>query len=95
MNQNNKVLHFCQLTSGGINYSVVDVRILFKTALEQFATGIFIAHNHPSGNLRPSEEDKKITRQVAEAGKLLNVTLIDHLIINQNSYFSFADEGIL
>ncbi|MBA5245837.1 DNA repair protein RadC [Marnyiella aurantia] len=95
VNQNNKVLHFCQLTSGGINYSVVDVRILFKTALEQFATGIFIAHNHPSGNLRPSEEDKKITKQVVEAGKLLNVTLIDHLIINQNSYFSFSDEGIL
>ncbi len=95
VNQNNKVLHFCQLTSGGINYSVVDVRILFKTALEHFATGIFIAHNHPSGNLRPSEEDRRITKQVTEAGKLLNVTLIDHLIINQNSYFSFSDEAML
>ena len=95
VNQNNRVLHYSQLTTGGISSSVVDVRILYKTALEHFSTGIFVAHNHPSGNLLPSDEDHRITKQIAEAGKLLNIRLIDHLILNQNSYFSFADEGLL
>ena len=95
VNQNNKVLHFSQMTSGGITGSMVDVRPLYKTALEYFATGIFLAHNHPSGNLRPSEDDRRITKQVVEAGKIMNIILIDHLILNQTSYFSFADEGLL
>lgn len=95
VNQNNKVLHFSQMTSGGITGSMVDVRTLYKTALEHFATGIFLAHNHPSGNLRPSEDDRRITKQVVEAGKIMNIILIDHLILNQTSYFSFADEGLL
>jgi len=95
LNQNNRILGKSQLSSGGINQSVVDVRILFKTALEHFATGIVVAHNHPSGNLKPSQEDLKITKQINEAGKLLNVQLLDHLIIAQNSFFSFADENLL
>ncbi|AZI20460.1 RadC family protein [Chryseobacterium taklimakanense] len=95
VNQSNKVLHLSKMTSGGITASMVDVRTLFKTALEHFATGIFLAHNHPSGNLRPSEDDRRITKQVSEAGKILNIILIDHLILNQTSYFSFADEGLL
>lgn len=95
LNQNNRILGKSKLSSGGINQSVVDVRILFKTALEHFATGIAIAHNHPSGNLKPSQDDLKITRQIAEAGKILNIQLLDHLIISQNSYFSFADENLL
>lgn len=95
VNQDNKVLHFSKLTSGGINFSLVDIRILFKIALEHFATGIFVAHNHPSGSLKPSNQDRSITKQIAEAGKILNINLIDHLILNQNAYFSFADEGIL
>ncbi|MEC5156530.1 RadC family protein [Chryseobacterium sp. MP_3.2] len=95
LNQNNRILGKCQLSSGGINQSVVDVRILFKTAIEHFATGIVVAHNHPSGNLKPSQEDLKITKQITEAGKLLNIQLLDHLIISQNSYFSFADENLL
>lgn len=95
LNQNNRVLGKSKLSSGGINQSVVDVRILFKTALEHFSTGIIIAHNHPSGNLKPSSEDLKITKQIAEAGKILNIQLLDHLIIAQNSYLSFADEGLL
>ena len=64
-------------------------------ALEQLATGIIVAHNHPSGNLKPSSEDIKITKQIEEAGKILNIQLLDHLIITQNSYLSFADENIL
>ncbi len=95
LNQNNRILGKTHLSSGGINQSVVDVRILFKTALEHLATGIVVAHNHPSGNLKPSQEDLKITKQITEGGKLLNIQLLDHLIISQNSYFSFADESLL
>lgn len=95
VNKSNKVLHFSQMTTGGISSSVVDVRVLFRTALEHFATGIFVAHNHPSGNLNPSEDDRKITRQILEAGKFLNINLIDHLILNQNTYFSFSEEDLL
>lgn len=95
LNQSNKVVYFCQLTQGGIAQSVVDVRILFKTALEQYATSVIVAHNHPSGSLKPSQEDLRITKQIAEAGKLLNISLLDHLIISQGSYLSFADDGLL
>ena len=95
LNQNNRVLGKSQLSSGGINQSVVDVRILFKAAIDQFATALVIAHNHPSGNLKPSTEDVKITKQIAEAGKILSIQLLDHVIIAQNSYFSFADESML
>lgn len=95
LNQSNRVIHFAQLTQGGISQSIVDVRILFKTALDHFSTGIIIAHNHPSGNLKPSREDIEITQKIKEAGKILNIQLLDHLIITQNSYFSFSDDGLL
>lgn len=95
MNQSNRVLHFSQLTQGGINQSIVDIRILFKTALDHYATAIIIAHNHPSGSLKPSQEDLEITQRIREAGKMLNIQLLDHLIITQNSYFSFSDDGLL
>ena len=95
LNQNNRVIGKSRLSSGGINQSVVDVRILFKSALDHLSTALVIAHNHPSGNLKPSAEDLKITRQIADAGKILNIQLLDHLIISQNSYFSFADENVL
>lgn len=95
LNQSNKVIHICQLTQGGINQSIVDIRVLFKTALEHFSTGIIISHNHPSGNLKPSEEDITITKNIKEAGNVMNIQLLDHLIVTQNSYLSFADEGIL
>ncbi|MCY0978335.1 DNA repair protein RadC [Chryseobacterium wangxinyae] len=95
LNQSNKVIHIAQLTQGGINQSIVDIRIVFKTALEHFATGIIISHNHPSGNLKPSQEDLSITKNIKEAGKLMNIQLLDHLIITQNAYLSFTDEGLL
>ena len=95
VNQNNRVLHYGKISSGGITFSAVDVRIVFKTALEHFATGIFVAHNHPSGNLEPSADDRKITKQLQEAGKIMNINLIDHLILNQHTYLSFADESLL
>ncbi|GAB0157908.1 DNA repair protein RadC [Chryseobacterium sp. Alg-005] len=95
VNQSNKIVHLSKLTQGGISQSIVDVRILFKTALDHFATGIIIAHNHPSGSLKPSREDLNITKKIKEAGEFLSVQLLDHLIITQNSYFSFSDEGLL
>jgi len=95
LNQSNKVIHIAQLTQGGINQSIVDIRILFKTALDHFSTGIIISHNHPSGNLKPSKEDIDITKKIKEAGNFLNIQLLDHLIITQNAYVSLADEGIL
>ncbi|MDF2931918.1 MAG: hypothetical protein K0R36_1249 [Chryseobacterium sp.] len=95
LNQSNKVIHISRLTQGGINQSIVDIRIVFKTALDHFATGIIISHNHPSGNLKPSDEDIQITKKIKEAGNLMNVQLLDHLIITQKNYLSFADEDLL
>ncbi|MGL6126453.1 RadC family protein [Chryseobacterium artocarpi] len=95
LNNSNKVIHSSQLTQGGISQSIVDVRVLFKTALEHFSTGIIIAHNHPSGSLKPSKEDINITKKIKEAGNVLSIQLLDHIIITQNSYFSFSDAGLL
>ncbi|MCS4302833.1 MULTISPECIES: RadC family protein [Chryseobacterium] len=95
LNNSNKVIHISQLTQGGISQSIVDVRVLFKTALEHFSTGVIIAHNHPSGSLKPSKEDINITQKIKEAGKVLSIQLLDHIIITQNSYFSFSDAGLL
>lgn len=95
LNNNNKAIHISQLTNGGISQSIVDVRILFKTALDHFSTGIIIAHNHPSGSLRPSREDINITQKIDEAGKTLSIQLLDHIIVTQDSYFSFSDAGLL
>ncbi|MBL3549108.1 MULTISPECIES: RadC family protein [Chryseobacterium] len=95
LNNSNKVIHISRLTQGGISQSIVDVRILFKKALDHFSTGIIIAHNHPSGSLKPSREDINITQKIKEAGKTLNIQLLDHIIITQDSYFSFSDTGLL
>lgn len=95
LNQSNKVVYTSQLTQGGISQSIVDVRVLFKTALDHFSTGIIIAHNHPSGSLKPSKEDISITQKIKEAGKTLSIQLLDHIIITQDTYFSFSDEGLL
>ncbi|MEI7523950.1 MAG: JAB domain-containing protein [Mariniphaga sp.] len=74
---------------------VVDVRVIFQVAIKANTTSIMLAHNHPSGNLQPSEADKRITEQVKEAGKLLDIPLLDHIILTSESYFSLADEGLL
>ena len=95
LNQSNKVIHIEKLTQGGISQSVVDVRILFKIGLEKFATAVIVAHNHPSGNLKPSSEDINITKKISEGGKILSINLLDHLIITQKSFYSFSDEKIL
>ena len=95
LNNSNKVIYKSQLSKGGITGTIVDVRIVFKTALEQNAVGIILVHNHPSGNLQPSDEDKNITRQLKTAGKSLSINVLDHVIITEKGYYSFADESIL
>lgn len=95
LNHQNKILYKTCLFRGGIASSVADVRVIFKTALEHFSTQIIVAHNHPAGSLKPSKEDINITQKIKEAGKLLDIDLLDHLILTQNNYYSFKDEGIL
>ncbi|MBV6880263.1 DNA repair protein RadC [Epilithonimonas ginsengisoli] len=95
LNHQNKILYKTCLFRGGIASSVADVRVVFKTALEHFSTQIIIAHNHPAGSLKPSKEDINITQKIKDAGKLLDIDLLDHLILTQNKYYSFKDEGIL
>ena len=95
LNRSNKVLGIYSLAKGGIASCVVDVRIILAVALKAMATGIILIHNHPSGNLNPSADDKKITEQLNASCKLLGISLLDHLIITNLDYFSFADEGML
>ena len=75
--------------------TVIDIRLVLKSALEKHATSMIFCHNHPSGNLDPSDADKKITRQLKEAAAVMEIPVIDHLIVTQSGYFSFADEGML
>ncbi len=95
LNQSNKVLGIYEASSGGITGTVVDIRLLFAAALKAGAVGLIITHNHPSGSLLPSNPDRYITAKIAQAGELLDIKLLDHLIITEESYYSFADEGAL
>jgi len=95
LNRANKIIRSYQVSEGGIGGTVVDSRIVFKHAIEDQASGLILCHNHPSGNIKPSEQDKQITRKLSQAGAFLEIPILDHLIIGENSYFSFADEGIL
>jgi DNA repair protein RadC len=94
LNNSNKVISKSQLSKGGITGTLVDVRLVFKTALEMGATGLILCHNHPSGTLVPSDADKQITKKLKLAGESLEIKVLDHLIVTETSYFSFADEGI-
>ncbi len=95
LNTANKVKHTEVLSHGGLSATVVDIRLILKNALLHAAPKILIAHNHPSGNLTPSQSDKDITRKLQEASKLLDIQFLDHLIIGHNAYFSFADKDML
>ena len=94
LNNSNKVISKSQLSKGGITGTLVDVRLVFKTALELGATGLILCHNHPSGALVPSDADKQITRKLKLAGDSLEIKVLDHVIITETSYYSFVDEGI-
>lgn len=95
LNNSNKVILKSQLSKGGISGTIVDVRLVFKIALESGATGLILCHNHPSGTLMPSDADKHITKKLKMAGDSLDVKVLDHLIITETKYYSFVDEGIL
>lgn len=95
LNNSNKVLHTAQLSKGGITGTLVDVRLVMKQALEFGAVALILAHNHPSGTLKPSKADKEITQKLKTGAEVLDLKVLDHLIITQKDYFSFADEGIL
>jgi DNA repair protein RadC len=95
LNRSNKVINRMKLSQGGISGTVTDVRIVMKKAIESLASGIIVCHNHPSGNLNPSESDSKITQKIKEAGNLMDIQLLDHLIISDKDYYSFADNGLL
>jgi len=95
LTRNNKVITTEKLGEGGFNSTVVDPKKVFARALGHNASGVIVAHNHPSGNLSPSQEDRKITRKLFLTGKNLDLPVLDHIIVTQQGYFSFADEGIL
>ncbi|WP_037319174.1 DNA repair protein RadC [Salegentibacter sp. Hel_I_6] len=95
LNNSNKVIEQLQLSKGGITGTLVDVRITLRKALEVGATSIILAHNHPSGTLKPSEADKQLTQKLKTAAQSLDIKVLDHLIVTEKSYFSFADEGVL
>ncbi|HEU4472285.1 MAG TPA: DNA repair protein RadC [Flavisolibacter sp.] len=95
LNHANKINHFQVISEGGISGTVADPRIIIKKALEEEATGIILCHNHPSGSLRPSRADEDLTQKIAQASKLFDIRLLDHLIVSDTGYFSFADEGKL
>jgi DNA repair protein RadC len=95
LNNSNKVIDKKQLSKGGITGTLVDVRLVLKNALEVGATGLILAHNHPSGTLKPSEADKSLTNKLKMASESLDIKVLDHLIVTEKAYFSFADEGLI
>jgi DNA repair protein RadC len=95
LNNSNKIISKSQLSKGGITGTVVDVRLVFKTALELGAVGIILAHNHPSGTIQPSESDKQITQKLKSGGEQLDIRILDHIIVTETQYYSFSDAGIL
>ena len=96
LTRSNKVLGIASISKGGINGTVTDVRIILQYAIKSNASGIIICHNHPSGNMQPSESDQAMTRKIKESGLMMDVQLLDHLIITaEDSYYSFADNGLV
>ncbi len=95
LNRANRLIKKYQISQGGVAGTVADPKIIFKLAISELASGIILAHNHPSGNLTASQADIDLTRKIRDAGKLLEIQVLDHLIVAGQKYFSFADEGIL
>lgn len=95
LNQANKVNHFEVVSEGGITGTVADPRIILKKALEHDAVSVILSHNHPSGSLKPSRADEMLTNKIKEAAKYFDIRVIDHIIVSEDGYYSFADEGLL
>lgn len=95
LNRSNHIIHKRNISQGGVSGTVADPKLIFKKALDDLASGIILVHNHPSGNLHPSHADRQLTKKIVEAGKLLEIPVLDHIIFADNGYYSFADEGEL
>jgi DNA repair protein RadC len=95
LNRANNVIHKQRVSTGGISGTIADPKVIFKYALENSASSIIFIHNHPSGNLNPSEADKQLTVKMKQAGRLLEITVLDHLIFTDSGFFSFADENLI
>jgi DNA repair protein RadC len=95
LNRANKINHFQIISEGGMTGTVADPRIILKKALEENAVSIILCHNHPSGSLKPSRADEELTHKIKEAARFFDIKVLDHLIVSEDGYFSFADEGIL
>jgi len=95
LNRSNKLLGYQQISAGGISGTIADIRLIFQTALKANSCAIIVAHCHPSGNTAPSEADKKLTQKIKDAGKLLDIALLDHVILTDESYLSFADDNLI
>jgi len=95
LNRSNKIIEKFKISQGGISGTVIDVRMILKNAIEKLASSIILCHNHPSGNLQPSEADKKITTKLKDAARIMDIQVLDHLIITDSSFYSFAEEGML
>ena len=95
LNRSNHVIQKRVISQGGVSGTVADPKVIFKQALDDLASGIILIHNHPSGNLNPSHADRQLTRKMVEAGKMIEIPVLDHIIFTDSGYFSFADEGEL
>ncbi|MEZ5084007.1 MAG: DNA repair protein RadC [Bacteroidales bacterium] len=95
LNRANKIIRHVEISEGGISGTVADPKKIFKMALEYNATSIILSHNHPSGSVNPSDADKRLTKKLKDAGEMLDVPVLDHIIIGDEKYYSFADEGII
>ena len=95
LNRNNQTIAYAKISQGGVAGTVVDIKIIAKYAIDCLASGVILAHNHPSGNLKPSNEDLAITKRIKEGLKILDISVLDHLILTSQGYLSFGDEGIL
>jgi len=95
LNRANKIIKHVQISEGGVSGTIADPKKIFKLSIENGASGIVLCHNHPSGNIKPSEQDLKLTKKIVEGGQLLDINVLDHLIIGDNNFFSFADENLI
>ena len=95
LNRNNQTIAYAKISQGGVAGTVVDKKLIAKYAIDCLASGVILAHNHPSGNLKPSNEDLAITKRIKEGLKILDISVLDHLILTSQGYLSFGDEGIL
>ncbi|MFZ1534355.1 MAG: DNA repair protein RadC, partial [Chitinophagaceae bacterium] len=95
LNRANKINHFEIISEGGITGTVADPRVILRKALEEDAVNIILCHNHPSGSLKPSRADEQLTAKIKEAARYLDITVLDHIIVSEDGYYSFADEGLI